>query len=281
MSEHEAKGGAAGKGGGGHEEHDKKKGHGHKKHGHGHAKHEEHEEGVPEWVVSFADNALLQMGFFVIMFAMNVGAKATSESDQNGNQAGTPAGMLDMMIAIREAFNSPVSPFSDNPSEQILVQRIKQKLAEGDANQVGPTGDKPNLQGIDRGTLTNINGTVAFEQGSTDVGQAGRTTCRQVAKELRGTKYVIEIRGHVSALEAAAGVDAAMSLSYKRAQAVASVLVENGMAWSQLRLVACADNDRINPTAYDTPSHRSNQRAEIVVTADTIASDPHMREPGR
>ncbi|MCL4212087.1 MAG: hypothetical protein KJZ68_15650, partial [Phycisphaerales bacterium] len=55
-------------------EHGKK--HAHKRGGHGHGHggggHEEGHEGAPEWLISFADMVMLMMGFFVILFALNV-----------------------------------------------------------------------------------------------------------------------------------------------------------------------------------------------------------------
>ena len=64
---------------------------GHKKHKkhhpHAHEEHE-HEEG---WIVSFADNVLLQMGFFVILLAMNMGTKASGPVTEG---EGTTAAMI-------------------------------------------------------------------------------------------------------------------------------------------------------------------------------------------
>lgn len=50
---------------------------------HGGGAHEEHE-GAPEWLISFADNVALMMGFFVILLAMNMGPKGGGEARERG-----------------------------------------------------------------------------------------------------------------------------------------------------------------------------------------------------
>ena len=50
-------------------------GHGGGGHGGGGGHEEEEEAGAPEWLISFADMVMLLMGFFVILFALNVQPK--------------------------------------------------------------------------------------------------------------------------------------------------------------------------------------------------------------
>ena len=99
MAEHKDEGHGHGGGdshGGGHGD-----GHGgkkkHKKHhggGHG-GGHEEGHEGAPEWLISFADMVMLMMGFFVIMFAMNLQPKG-------GNAGGGVTALSDPRAEWRE-----------------------------------------------------------------------------------------------------------------------------------------------------------------------------------
>lgn len=262
---------------------DSKEGHGggHKKHGghHGGGGHAEHEEGVPEWVVSFADNALLQMGFFVIMFAMNVGPKAKGENPEDSGKTGYPsAAMADALIAIREAFNSPLDLNSANPNDAPLIERMRQRLAEEGQLTEGAPGSARSQQAIRPSDYNNVTASFPFDVNAKGLSESNRELARSVADKLRGQTYVIEVRGHVSAVEAAAGQEAALRLSFQRAQSVAQALVENGIKWSNLRIAACADHDRKTALAYDAAGHRTNQRAEIVVTNETVAADPHVRD---
>lgn len=263
----------------------------HTKHAHRHAHHggghAEHEEGVPEWVVSFADNALLQMGFFVILFAMNIGVKAKGPSDGEGEKEGPPPGFLDSMIAIREAFNGrTINPETARPDELILYRRQQQRTGEGQADQRGPQGENPNLQ-AQRPTEYNApNGTIPFELDSPDLTAAGRAIAADVARNLRGNRWIIEVRGHTDPGEprradrqpgepAFAGIDAAYRLSYQRALNTAVVLVEHGLTWNQLRVVACGAGSP-RPAVAGAGVHR---RVEIIVTRETVPADPHSRDP--
>ena len=88
---------------GGHEEHRAHSG------GHAHGGgHEEGHEGAPEWLISFADNVALMMGFFVILLAMNMKSPVASHTgvgspDKDG---GVPESqMLDFVIAMRDALD--------------------------------------------------------------------------------------------------------------------------------------------------------------------------------
>src|ERR1041384_7836114 len=99
-----------------HEQHDEKE---HKKHashgGHG-GGHEEGHEGAPEWLISFADNVALMMGFFVILLAMNMakpsmGGIGGQEKNPGGGES--PA-IQDFVIAMRQAFGNPVNPNSSD-----------------------------------------------------------------------------------------------------------------------------------------------------------------------
>lgn len=281
MSDHDDKPqGEHGSGEAGHEEGHGKKGHGgHGGHGHG-GGHEEHA-GAPEWLISFADNVALLMGFFVILLAMNMKEKnagGIGGKDKYG-EASESAAMMDFIISMREAFHSPIDPMGSKPEEAALRERLKERAQRKESNETGPRGKKPEQQAIMPTGYSNVNATFPFETNSAALPPSQAEIVAEVAKRLRGKKWIIEVRGHVSAAEAVAGIGPAMELSHTRAMAVGVALVEKGLSWSQLRLVACGDSDRRVATAYDDAGHRSNQRVELVVTNETAPDDPHMRDP--
>lgn len=264
--------------GGGHEEGKKrhKKGHGH---GHGGGGHGEHEEGVPEWVVSFADNALLQMGFFVILLALNMGPKAQSENPGEADKPGTPQqDVVDFAIAVRAGFNNPVDMTSTRPEDQPLIKRLREKSG-GKSPEPGPAGDKEDVQSIRPGDYYHLGGVVHFDDGSAEIKPMARVDAAKIAEEMRGRNTIIEVRGYASAPESFPEFARGMNLSYQRALAVAEVLIENGVRKEQLRVIAAGDNDRVKPMAADGAQFRLNQRVEVIATEELVPKDPYSSEP--
>lgn len=257
-------------------EHTAKKGGGHGGHkGHGH---EEGHEGAPEWLISFADNVMLQMGFFVILLALNLKEPTTGGIGGKDRDGVPPATLLDAAIAIREAFNNPVDLSSTDPNDYALIQRILERRRNGHTSQPGPMGDRQDMQSIRPSDYIAPNGLVPFEDGEATITEAGRRAAVEAARELAGQQFVVEVRGHVSTAEAALTDDRGMMLSYRRALAVARLLEEHGLKWRQIRVVAMGDTSRVTPRAGDRAGHRSNQRVEIFQTEDIMPEDPYSRE---
>lgn len=263
--------GGGGHGGGGH-------GHG-GGHGGGGGHAEGEHEGAPEWLISFADNVALMMGFFVILLAMNMGPKGTpvqggAPSDiENYDGSAAADRMLDFAIGVRSAFNNPVDP--SNPADAALVKRMRERQAIGETTLPGPDGKKKDLSSIKSSSYVNINATIYFPESLDELSEEGDRTLARVAEDLRGRHHIIELRGHVSAAESKRDKARAMKLAYDRALAVATPLIDRGMRWEQLRLVACADNERAVPIAGSTAKHAENQRVEIVVTEEPVPPDPY------
>ncbi len=264
---------------GGHEEHaeeghEKHGGHGGGGHGHG-GGHEEHA-GAPEWLISFADNVALLMGFFVILLAMNMNKKDGAAAAES---SGADDSMNELIYGIRDAFNNLPSLESKDPKDGPLIEYMKRREAtRGETSTDGAPGLADTQQAIRPSDFNQVTATFPFEVSVAKLQPSGKELARTVAERLRGQRFIVEIRGHVSAVEAAAGVESAQKLSFQRAQAVGAALVENGLKWPALRIVACGDNERKTPIAYDSPAHRTNQRVEIIVTNETIAEDPHAHE---
>lgn len=251
-------------------------GHGGGAHGGGHEEHE----GAPEWLISFADNVTLMMGFFVIMLAMNMGPKGGGENSTGDGKGGSepPISFLDAAASIREAFNNPVDLNSQDPNEQVLVRHILWRRGLGMTDQVGPDGSEHNVQSLRPSKYYNICGLVNFDHSDSRLNEAALRSLDAVMLHLKGRRFIIDVRGHVSAQEAFGQADHNTRLSFDRAWNVARALVERGLDWRQIRIVSCADGDRVQSIAYDETGHQKNRRVEIVVT-DHVVPDPTSTEP--
>lgn len=243
--------------------------------GHGGGSHEEHE-GAPEWLISFADNVALLMGFFVILLAMNM--KEPTTGGLGGKDAFGPGNaenekMLDFVIGLREAFNNPVNLDSSNPNDAPLIRRIIQRR-EGTAVEDGPRGDKRNVESVRPSDYRRVGGLVTFDENEAEVDQHGRDAAAAVGKEIKGRRTIVEVRGHVSLAEAYRPLDKGMKLSFDRAMAVAQVLWDAGVERDQVRVVAVGAADRATPVARDAAQRRNNQRAEIIITDESMPADP-------
>jgi hypothetical protein len=96
-----------------------------------HGIHDEEEEGgAPEWLISFADMVMLIMGFFVILFALNVQPKG-GEAGGGGEHAegvATQPQELDpaLVEAIRRAFHSPLNPSDPRDADVLELYESKE-----------------------------------------------------------------------------------------------------------------------------------------------------------
>ena len=249
--------------------------------GGGHAEGEH--EGAPEWLISFADNVTLMMGFFVIMLAMSMGPKGGGENKDGDGKGGSepPISYLDASVAIREAFNNPVDLNSQDPNEQVLVRHVLSRRGVGMTDQIGPEGSEHDVQSLRPSKYYSVCGLVSFEHGSAKLTEAGLKSLDAAVLHLQGRRFIVDVRGHVSAQEAYGQPDHNTRLGFDRALAVARALAERGLDWRQLRVISCADSDRAQPIAYDEPGHQKNRRVEIIATDHVISDHTTSESPDR
>jgi len=272
MADHEQKDGGGGGGAGGeaHGEHKKHKKH----HPHLHEEHE-HEEG---WIVSFADNVLLMMGFFVILLAMNMGPKGSSDGP-----AGETADdrIADVAIAVREAFHNPVSMDSAIAEDQPLIRRLRARASRGNVNTDSPDGDMQDVQSIRPTDWAGEGGFVQFEERESLLSEDARATIAQISKKVVGTRWMVEVRGHASKWETWRDNKKARDLAYQRAWSVGTELVQNGVTWEQIRLVSSGDSAPAIARARTQGEAQTNQRTEILVLNEVTPADPYSNASTR
>lgn len=250
--------------------------HGHQGGHHGGGGHDGEHEGAPEWLISFADNVVLMMGFFVILLALEMAKSATAEGPGEpsaaAQEAGQSAAGLDWAIGVREAFNNPVDINSTDPRDRVLVMRLKERLNAGNAKTPGVEGKHDRSQSIRSNDFEGLVASVSFASNSPKLADESKDVIRKFAAKMAGNRLVVEVRGHTSAAENTTDPSHAYRLSFDRALAVAQELESLGFERSQLRLMACADSELVKTRAYTRADHRLNERVELIVT-DQIASE--------
>jgi flagellar motor protein MotB len=283
MAEHKEKDGGHGGGhgdahGDGHGGKKKK----HKKHHGGHGGgHEEGHEGAPEWLISFADMVMLMMGFFVIMFAMNLqpqGGNAGGGGEQTDGVAAQPD-MIDFAIAVRKAFHNDVDVTSNDPRDQLLIQRILQSQhgGAGESKDEGTKGKDQNVQSVRQSDHFGRGTSVFFTPRTAAINEAAGRTLAEIAKHLRGQSTVIEVRGHVGASEAYGEPEEEMTLSGDRALAAARRLAAGGIDWWRIRIVSAGSGERVEPFPENAAADAKNSRVEVRVLNEVTP----QREPAK
>ncbi len=238
---------------------------------HGGGAHEEHE-GAPEWLISFADNVTLMMGFFVILLAINMKPPTSAPAAPPGAAAEEEdtSNLVDTQIAIREAFNNPVDLTSTDPNDLPLIRRLRQRTAEGYSERPNAEGDRHDVQSIRPGTEHDTGGTIMFDNDSVALDDSALRNIGALSETFRGKRMMILVRGHASSGEAFRSKDQGMRLSFERALAVAQEFARQEIEWRRLRLVACGDGDRLKPVVYGSVEHRQNAFVEVVATDEAM-----------
>ncbi|MFZ4576458.1 MAG: flagellar motor protein MotB [Phycisphaerales bacterium] len=259
----------------------------HKKHHHhgAHAEHE-HEEG---WIVSFADNVLLMMGFFVILLAMNMGPKGSSDAAPTSTAEDR---LLDVAIAVREAFHNPVSMDSLEPQDQALIRRLRDRRKPG-AGDAAVDGGEPAADGVENAVggkgISNVRPSdwqgeaafVQFDERQVLLSSQSKRTIAEVSRRLVDTRWMVEVRGHASKWETWRDTRKARDLAYERAWAVGNELVLNGVQWEQIRLVSSGTCAPVVARARSADEAETNQRTEILVLREHAPPDPYSNAPAR
>lgn len=231
--------------------------------------HDDEHEGAPEWLISFADMVMLIMGFFVILFALNVQPKG-GEAGGGGEQAegvATQPQEIDpsLVEAIRRAFHSPLNP--SDPRDANVIRALREN-GEGDASMTGIEGDERRVRsprdieyysgGID----------VPFAYREAKLTAETQAELAAFAKEHDGHRYVIEIRGHSAQPEAFNHPQQALDLGWDRAKEVYTALLNAGIAADRLRVMSAGVSEPRSARMTIHNRAEADQRAEVLLRRD-------------
>lgn len=238
--------------------------------GHGGGHEEEEEAGAPEWLISFADMVMLLMGFFVILFALNVQPKGGNPGGGGEENEGVSHQPLEIdpefIESVRKAFGNPLDP--QNPEDAHILNAIAQRGA-GHARDRGIEGDEKNVRSprdIDFfGEATDV----PFERHGLRPKPGSEPVIEEFVERHRGRQNVIEVRGHAAQVEAWNDPAKTFRIAWERAAAVAEILAKKGIDWRRIRVTAAGTSEprREDRTMRTDPN--DNARVEILVRRDS------------
>lgn len=184
------------------------------------------EEGLPEWIMSYADMITILMAFFVVMYSM-AGSKDPDKEE-----------------AVMHSLRHSLGPF-----QGVLGRFLpKSKLTEMGAM---PTTDQenrerqpvlralpPTVPRVPPGQPLAHGGLVYFDEGSTDLSEENQHQLRLAIETLQGKPQRIEIRGHSSRRPLPEGSPYGdhWDLAYARCRETMKFLVEHGIDADRIRL---------------------------------------------
>ena len=244
---------------------------GHHAGGHGGGGHEEEEEaGAPEWLISFADMVMLLMGFFVILFALNVQPKGGNPGGGGEDSEGVAHQPLEIdpefIESVRRAFQNPLNP--DDPEDAHILNAIAQRGA-GHARDVGTKGDETEVRSPRDIDFFGESTDIPFERHALTPSEDAASLVEEFVNRHRGRQNVIEVRGHTDEVEAWKDPGRAFRISMERAAKVAELLADAGIDWARLRVTAAGITEPRRRDRAMSVQPGENARVELLVRRDS------------
>jgi outer membrane protein OmpA-like peptidoglycan-associated protein len=205
--------------------------------GHGGGGHDEEEGGAPEWLISFADMVMLLMGFFVILFALNVQPKGGNPGGGGAESDGAAMEVQEidpeLIEAVRRAFHNPLNP--DDPRDARVLQAIRERGA-GDASTKGVRGREQDVRSPRDIDYFGEGTDVPFAFKSLSITPQSASIITDFAQSQAGRRNVIEVRGHASEPEAFNRPQEGREIAWARAEVVVKRLEAAGIPTARIRV---------------------------------------------
>jgi chemotaxis protein MotB len=233
--------------------------------------------GAPEWVMTYGDMMSLLLTFFILLLSLS---EIKKEDEWKA-----------MVEEVKKSFGMKGGGGrlpTDNDPALTLVQILETVQNQQRREQNTSNTDDPGMAGRDQrvttirpGEYIPVGGRITFQPGSADLSEVAKNKIRVLIEQeefdIRGTNYIIELRGHAATAEAdligGTGGDL-WDLSFERAKAVMRYLVSDdvGIKEEQVRLIGNADREPLRKQAYSASQRRINRRVEIFVS-DRVLKD--------
>lgn len=208
-------------------------------------------EGAPDWLVGYGDMVTLLLCFFVFLLVT-----AKVDVDKLSSASGYMAAKMGLLPA--------------NTKSDSLVKKKEDPSK-------GLKGDEEQNLSIDEGKKFMMGGKEMFEKGeSTPTYTASiERELMNFARQIRGTRNILEIRGHTSTKETEGTIYRdEMDLATERARSVREYLIKSGrLQADRIRIVGCGDHEPLKSNLF--VDKEKNRRVEIRVTSKYQEFNPN------
>jgi len=233
------------------------------------------EEGLPEWIMSYADMITILMAFFVVMYSM-AGNKDTAKEQavlkSLRNQFGPMVSGWGSLLPILMKHHNTSSV--DLPYKGGTKSRNKNR--GGAEQRRKPEGDYARMHTPWPGEQSRVGGVVYFPENSDVLTPAQEQSLDLAAAELGGKPQKIEIRGHTSRRATRSGAtEDPWNLAYARCRAVMQYLVAHGIDPQRIRLGVAGDNEPAVEGGTPSP-YVGHGRVEVFMLNEVV--DPDVRK---
>lgn len=235
------------------------------------------EEGLPEWIMSYADMITILMAFFVVMYSMAGAPKDTKKEEA-------------VFESLRERFG-PVWPglASLGPGPYILKSsplarvsstggsKINNKKSGG-ADVRAALGDHPRVHTLRPGEQAVIGGILYFPEDNSEISKEHVKQLQTAYEEIGGKRQKIEIRGHTSRRPVPKGSPYRdnWDLAYARCRHTMQQLVSLGLDPKRVRISVAADNEPL-AARHDPLARSQNSRVEVFMLNE-MTENPQAQE---
>jgi flagellar motor protein MotB len=228
-------------------------------------------EECPEWIFTLADLIMCMMGLFVIMWVLKPGAEPRPLASAEGKKQQQE--WLETVGEIRAGFGYVPDPNSADPVDQAMIAKKMRLVGPGEQGtqkikQEAVEGTDPTVTNIRESKVAAVGTKIEFEPGQATLTDAHRRALVDIAREIKGQRFIVHVKGHASRDDFAEGTPPQkfMDVSIRRAQACADYLTSLGVSPDIIRVQGCSYFEPITRRAYSFEAQLSNRRVEVGVT---------------